>query len=457
MRLAGCAAADTAVDLAHTLVMLDPPGSSAFDEQLTVLAREELARGLHSRLGEHAPGGVREASAWKTRTMGAAATGGARVAELRKARGITQVALARRAGISVSLLSKIEIGDRALTPGIAAAIARALQISLGALYGEAEVAKDQGVLLEALRTAVRRYDIPDQASMPDPAQLRIDLDHARTLREQTDLAGLLRMLPDLLTRATTYAHAAGSSEGWALLADVYSVVYWLAARHRWMDLVEIAPTRQAWAAGQQPNPLLIAVGVQDRAGTFLNCGDFEGGLTVVDRAIVAAEAALSGPEKAFATGLLHLRGMTLAGRLKDRTEAQRHIHAAWTAAAEFSDSLRIHYQLFNAANIATHVLATEGDLGHPREVIRLAEDLTSHDTGLPPARIGAVHISTARAQLDLGDRDGAQASLVQAWDVSPQATKVHPMAREVLRVLISLHRRSNPQLVKLAKQAGLTT
>ncbi|MGH3805615.1 MAG: helix-turn-helix domain-containing protein [Pseudonocardiaceae bacterium] len=37
-------------------------------------------------------------------------TGGERVAELRKERGITQVALARRAGISVSLLSKIEIG-----------------------------------------------------------------------------------------------------------------------------------------------------------------------------------------------------------------------------------------------------------------------------------------------------------------------------------------------------------
>jgi hypothetical protein len=45
---------------------------------------------------------------------------------------------------------------------------------------------------------------------------------------------------------------------------------------------------------------------------------------------------------------------------------------------------------------------------------------------------------------------------VQAWDVSPQTTKVHPMALEVLRDLISLHRRSNPQLIKLAKQAGLT-
>jgi hypothetical protein len=103
----------------------------------------------------------------------------------------------------LSLLSKIEIGDRALTPGVAAALARALQISLGALYGEAEIAEDQGVLLKDLRTAIRRYDIPDQGPLPDPTQLRVDLDRAITLREQADLAGLLRMLPSLLTRATT--------------------------------------------------------------------------------------------------------------------------------------------------------------------------------------------------------------------------------------------------------------
>jgi hypothetical protein len=45
---------------------------------------------------------------------------------------------------------------------------------------------------------------------------------------------------------------------------------------------------------------------------------------------------------------------------------------------------------------------------------------------------------------------------MQAWNIAPQKAKVHPMSREVLRVLISLHRRSNPQLIKLAKQAGLT-
>ncbi|WP_413796729.1 helix-turn-helix domain-containing protein [Streptomyces iranensis] len=60
---------------------------------------------------------------------------GANVAICRKARGFSQVALARRAGVSVSLLSKIEVGDRALTQGIAAALAQAMGLTLDELLG----------------------------------------------------------------------------------------------------------------------------------------------------------------------------------------------------------------------------------------------------------------------------------------------------------------------------------
>lgn len=82
-------------------------------------------------------------------------------------------------------------------------------------------------------------------------------------------------------------------------------------------------------------------------------------------------------------------------------------------------------------------------------------DLMSSQTGLSPTRIVDVHTNTARAHLDLGDREGAQPSRVQAWTVAPRKATVHPMSRDVLRVLISLRRRSKPQLLTFAKQAGL--
>src|SRR5262249_17305552 len=155
------------------------------------------------------------------------------------------------------------------------------------------------------------------------------------LRDHAGLAELLGLLPGLLTRATTYAHTADSPRGWALLAQVYSLTYHLAAQHRWMDLVEIAPVRQAWAAEQQPDPLMNALAARNPAGTFLHHGDFEGGLPVVARAIVTAEETLTGTEKAFATGVLHLRGMVLAARLGERGETERFTHAARHAAGQF--------------------------------------------------------------------------------------------------------------------------
>jgi transcriptional regulator with XRE-family HTH domain len=393
--------------------------------------------------------------AWNTEAMGATAVGGARVAELRKARGVTQAALARRASVPVSLLSRIEIGDRVLSPTIAAALARALRISLGELYGEAKVSVDQSALLEDLRTAVRRGEIPDQTPVPDPAQLRLDVDHALTLRDHAELAGLLQTLPGLLTRATTHAHAAASPAGWALLTEVYSVTFHLAAQHQWMDLVEIVPVREVWAATRQPNPLVSALAAGTRAGSFLHCGDFEGGLTVVERALVSAETTLTGPEKAFVTGVLHLRGIELAGLLNERAEAQRHLHAAGSAVEEFPTEVLVHGQRFGPASISATVVVAEGELGRPREVIRLAEELTSKNTELPATRLCDVHTHTARAHLELGNRDGAQTSLAQAWDLAAQKAKIDPMSSEVLRVLISLHRRSNPSLLTLAKQAGL--
>jgi hypothetical protein len=57
----------------------------------------------------------------------------------------------------------------------------------------------------------------------------------------------------------------------------------------------------------------------------------------------------------------------------------------------------------------------------------------------------------ARAYLDLGDQDTALASLVRAWDSAPQMVRIHPMGQEILRVLMSVHLRSNPQLLRLAR------
>jgi transcriptional regulator with XRE-family HTH domain len=383
---------------------------------------------------------------------------GTNVALLRKSAGLSQHALARRAGISHSLLSKIEIGDRTLSHGVAASIARALRVPIERI-NEPFDPEDGRAELEALRAVVRRYDVPDDIPV-NPDRLRHDMEIMIDMRCRADIRGIISGITGLLTQATAHAFRAHTSEAWALLADVYSIIYWLAARHRWMDLVEVAPERQTWAAMQQNDPVAAAIAARDRAGTFLNSGDFDGGMTIVDRAIVAAESSLEGIDRAYALGILHLRGMTLAGRLKARDAANRHLQGARVAAEEFPNGdVAWHGLHFGPYNTASHAIATEADMDQHRRALRIAEDLSRDlrrtPTALPPTRIGPVHMNAARAKLAIGDRDGAVESIAQAWQVTPQMMRVTPTAREVLRVLVSLHQRSNPVLVGLVRDAGL--
>jgi len=366
---------------------------------------------------------------------------------------MSQAALANKAGISVSLLSKIEVGDRALNQGVAAALGKAMGVTLDEVLGHARPTLNDETRLKELRSAIRRFDLPDEAPA-NPERLARDLDELTTLRMDAKLAQVLDKTPTLLAEATNHAHAAGTPSAWAIVADIYSTVYWLAARHRWMDLAELAVMKQRLAA-ERSEVLVMTIAARDEAGAFLNSGDFEGGLAIIDRAIIQAETSLDGRNKAFGLGTLHLRGFTLAGRLGDKAEAERHITAAWRWAEEFPEDVQTHCMYFGPENTANHLVATAMDLGQPRRALEIMEDMRRQPLTLPATRVSALHMNVARAKLALGDRDGALGSLVNAWNSAPQMAKVQPTSQELLRVLISLHKRSNPTLTKLAKKAGL--
>ena len=377
---------------------------------------------------------------------------GANVAVLRKTRGLSQVALARRAGVSVSLLSKIEVGDRALTQSIAAVLAQAMGLNLDELLGTAAPQRADESSLTALNYAIRRFDIPD-GPPPHPEDLPRRLTELNEHRYRTELSAVLHKLPAVLTDATGYAHATQSPDAWTLVADVYSVIYWLAARHRWMHLAELAVMKQRLAA-ERAHPIAAVLAARDEAGTFLNSGDFPGGLAVVDRAVVEAESTLEGRDRAFGLGILHLRGLTLAGRLRDKGAAEDHRRAARRTAEAYGEDTDEHGIHFGPDQTATHVIATLSDLNRHRQALETAADLIRGGTSLPPIRMAPLHMNLGRSHLALGDRDSALSSLESAWEIAPEMARVHPTSQELIRVLTSLHRRSNPRLTRLAKRAG---
>ncbi len=378
---------------------------------------------------------------------------GANVSRLRKERGWGQDRLAAAAGVSKSQLGKVERGQRTLTQGVAASIARALNLSLEEVLGTTPVPLDAEASLKALHSAVRRFDLPHDPEVGED-EVRTQAEAIVAIRSDADLDQVLADLPGLVTRAQNWAHAAGTEQAWAVVAEVYSTVYWLAARHRWMTLADLAVTKQKLAA-QQSDPVTVALAARDEAGVYLNHGEFEDGLAVVDRAVTRVESDATGQGRSYALGILHLRGLTLAGRLRDKRTADQHIRRAWDLSEDFDHDVERCGIQFGPQNTAVHVIATNADLRRYADAISTMDDLARTRLTLPATRTSPLNMNVARCRLALGDRDGALENLERAWSLAPQMAKVHPTSQEVLRVLTSAHKRSNPRLMKLAKKANV--
>ncbi|WP_037907143.1 helix-turn-helix domain-containing protein [Actinacidiphila yeochonensis] len=384
---------------------------------------------------------------------------GENIGVLRKTRGMGQAKLAREAGISLSYLSKIEVGLRPATPPVVASIAQALHVTTARIYGQPFMGpSEQSDRLNDLRSAVRRHTLPKE-DQPDPADLLRDLRHAAVLRADTRYLELLRVLPGLLGRATASALASdGDPTAWGNVADVYGCAYAVAHRFGEPDLAEMIVARQFWAAQQTWNPQAEAAAAWNEAGTYQSAGQYEDGLAIVERAITKYEAGCStGPEKVVHLGSLHLRGVVLASRNKDHKATRNHLNKAWALAEQLSGDVLQHNLTFGAGNTALYELAAHVELGKPDKAAEMSAPLIeTPPPGLKPNRVGRLCIDVARARLATKDLAGAEEALKAAFKVAPQMSEIHPMSREVLRVLFILHQRSKPELMEMAKRAGLT-
>lgn len=381
---------------------------------------------------------------------------------LRKARGMQQALLARQMGISVSYLSKIEQGERPVTPPIAAAAASALRVTTARIYGQPfSTPQEQDEQLNELRLAVRRHTLPSEDT-PPPHELSRDLTEAAEFRADTRYLELLRVLPQLLGRATATAmDSGGDATAWGQVADLYGCAYAVAHRLGQPDLADMIVSRQAWAAQQTWNPVAEAATAWNLAGTFQSAGQYEDGLAIVERAISMYEAAGgSGPEHIVTLGSLHLRGVVLASRHGDENATDAHLGHAKRLAVQLGDrgDLLRHNLTFGPGNTALYELAAHVELDRPDQAVRMSEPFMDNwPAGLKANRLGRLCIDGARAALAIHDLAGAERWLKRAFQIAPQMSEIHPMSREVLRVLFVLHQRSRPDLLAMAKRTGLTS
>ncbi len=386
---------------------------------------------------------------------------GRQIALLRKASRLTQRQLACRVDVSLSLLQKVEVGDRAVSNGLLSGVARELRVPIEKLTGQpyTDDRKDDAThrRVEAIRTVLRGYDLPDDVPVRGVDDLAGDVREMARLRSAADYGKMAARLPALLEELTGAAHHSGGREVWNLLVSTYHAAHTLVYRLGYSDLAEAVEHKLTWAAARPGDPLAGALAQWSRCVTFQAAGDFARGLRLMDSARDGLADELRrepGPALITVYGSLHLRSITLASRAGDGAATRSHLAAADELAARIGSD-QVHWGLtFGVANRTTHEVAAHVELGDGVAAIEAAGRRRA-PRSMPRTRRGHHHINVARAHLINDDRDRALTSLLEARRVAPQLIRLHPMVREITAVLLTRHRRSNPELSGYARWLGL--
>ncbi|MFI0775568.1 helix-turn-helix domain-containing protein [Streptomyces sp. NPDC021212] len=385
---------------------------------------------------------------------------GARIAHHRKRAGLTQRGLAQKIPYSYSLLTQVESGHKPASPDLVAAVAKALCIDVTALTGQPYVTELQqdrlASLVRPIREALDLYDLgADPAIKPRPTPQLIAA--AQALCQQvraTKLHDAALDLPGTMAEITTAAYQAPSSELWAALSSTYRTAHDLAVKLGYYDLSTVALDRMDWAASRASDPLLSAVRQYMRALVYFREGEY----TIGQRLVASGQGLLGQApqtrESQAVAGQLHLGASIIAARAEDEGAVTTHLAEAKSYADRVGEATDVHWLSFGPTNVSLHAVSAHVEMRHYGEALREAAKVRI-PKDWPASRAAHFYVDQARAQMEAGRNEAALKSIVTARKLAPQQTRYHSGARETIRSLIHLSRRTPDTLDHLAAWVGL--
>ncbi|MFE0189077.1 helix-turn-helix domain-containing protein [Streptomyces sp. NPDC058989] len=392
---------------------------------------------------------------------------GARIADYRKLRHLTQTGLAQRAFVSRGSIAKVEAGLTPATPSIVAAVARVLEIDVAVLNGQPYVSEmqqdDLDRMIAPLSEALDLYDLgPDLGINPRPvSHIAADVEMLCAGTCATEYKGIGSKLPGLLGELTTAVsqlpQGADRRQAAASLSWAYWVAYEFAYRLGYHQLAMIALERMGWMAEQAQDPLLLALRLGKRSSMLLRRGNNQMALKVLERGhqlIEQHDEPESVPALAV-SGTLYLAGAISAAQAKNKDAVDDHLELAHKTAKQIGrDVPRVYWSSFGLTNVAHFDVATSVELGKLGDALKSARKLR-FPADHPKMRIGRYHIEMARAYAQMGRAESAEDSLHRAREIAPQHARYHPLMRETIAVLVRRQRRAPQGLSSLAAWVGM--
>lgn len=402
---------------------------------------------------------------------------GQRIRELRKLRQLSVRQLALKVSVSVSLIEKLECGDRNPSPALIAQLARALSVGVERLTGQpytgAETEDPAQAVIPDLRRVLVTYDNPDDLltpARPLPV-LKAEVDHVSRMRRDGHYGPMGPLLPGLISELTHVALGADDEQrrvdAFHQLAVSYRAVNSLAHKMGYHDMSLTAVERVQWAADNSHDELMQATAGYLRAGAMVRLGSYSSARRILTGLIqeverLAPEQSLPHAHMAVIGSML-LKLAILEVRDGDLEQAQERLaEARWYAQMLPGDSLAYETS-FGPTNLRIHEVAVLIDGGDTEQALaRLREwgheqgrDEWEVPEGTVAERASHHHIDVAAAKLTVGDRQGAYSELVRARKLSPTHTRYHPTVRNTAATLVRLDRRQADTVAGFARWAGV--
>ncbi|MFE2091570.1 helix-turn-helix domain-containing protein [Streptomyces sp. NPDC059460] len=387
-------------------------------------------------------------------------TTGARIKEQRKLARLTQRQLADRIPYSYSLLNQVECGAKPANLDFVAAVAQALRADVTVLTGQPYVTELQqdrlAKLVRPIREALDLYDLGADDAIPEQpaAELVAAADQLCEQVRATRLRKAAKALPGTIAELTTAAWRTPSTELWQALASTYRTAHDISVKLGYYDLSAVALDRMDWAAQRASDPCLAAIRQYMRALAYFREGEYRIGqrLVAVGHGIVGG--AEQTREAVAVTGQLHLGASVIAARADQQDAVDTHIAEAKRCAKQTGDASEVHWLSFGPTNVALHRMSAAVEMRQYDEALNQARKITL-PTALATSRRAHFLIDKARSEMETGRTEAALSSIVDARHTAPEQTRYHPGARETIKGLVHISRRTPDTLGHLAAWIGL--
>ncbi|MGW2663087.1 helix-turn-helix domain-containing protein [Nocardia tengchongensis] len=414
----------------------------------------------------------------------AESTLGARVAELRRRRGLSQKELGAAIRRSESWVSQVE---RDVLPverlSVLQRLADVLGVAVRDLRPEAAepMAADRGdghrpgsAVFEQLRLLLTGHPALDQLFGDDTdrdletstaveklPELQQRVDQAWQLAHESRLVevggSLLELIPDLEHAAR--ANTPRRPEVLTQLSRAYQVAATAFTRQEEVDAAWVAADRALSAAEESGDALSVVAGTYRMAQAFLRLQRLEQAEQAarVSVAALAAQAAAEHPQPEVLSlyGSLQLMLAVIAATDGNRTAARTGLAAARSAADRLGEGRNDFDTEFGPTGVAVHAVAVAVELGDAGEALDIARTVDA--SILSPERQARFLVDVARAHAQRRQASEALEALLNAERLTPELVHTDHRAREVVRDLLQFAgRRPADELRELAGRAAVT-